>query len=61
MRVTDVFPNTLAEDFNINDDSIYEKTVYSVNNCEADEPVIMARYVEGSGDEYAFPVSRLEF
>ena len=61
MRVTDVFPNTLAEDFNINDDSIYEKTVYSVNNCEPDEPVIMACYEEGSGEPYAFPVTRLEF
>lgn len=61
MEVTDVLWNTRAENFNIKDDSIYEKTVYSVNNCEPDEPVIMARYVEGSGDEYAFPVSRLEF
>jgi len=61
MEVTDVLWNTPAKEFNINDDSIYEKTVYSVNNCEPDEPVIMARYVEGSGDEYAFPVSRLEF
>jgi hypothetical protein len=61
MEVTDVLWNTRAKEFNINDDSIYEKTVYSVNNCEPDEPVIMARYVEGSGDEYAFPVTRLEF
>jgi hypothetical protein len=37
------------------------RTVATENNCEKDEPVVVATYEEGSGDkQYAFPLCRLQ-
>lgn len=49
-----------AEDFEITVQGI-DTTVFRENpTCSPDAPVVKARYVGGSGTEYAFPVDRLE-
>jgi len=40
----------------------YRETVANANpSCDPDEPVIEAEYVDGTGESYGFPVSRLEW
>lgn len=55
-EVTDV----PCEDFEITVQGI-DTTVFRENpTCDPKAPVVKARYVNGSGTEYAFPVDRLE-